>query len=69
MPSRSRFPIVTGLAALVAAKHPAFGPEEIRQAIRKGSRDICAAGFIFVRAFVPETKGKSLEDIERQLVD
>ncbi len=30
---------------------------------------ICAAGFIFVRAFVQETKGKSLEDIERQLVD
>jgi sugar porter (SP) family MFS transporter len=30
---------------------------------------ICAVGFVFIRAFVPETKGKSLEDIERQLVD
>ncbi len=29
---------------------------------------ICAAGFVFTRALVPETKGKSLEDIERQLV-
>jgi len=30
---------------------------------------ICAVGFVFIRACVPETKGKSLEDIERQLVD
>jgi len=30
---------------------------------------ICAVGFVFIRAFVPETKGKSLEDIERQLVN
>jgi sugar porter (SP) family MFS transporter len=30
---------------------------------------ICAVGFVFIRTFVPETKGKSLEDIERQLVD
>ncbi len=30
---------------------------------------ICAAGFVFIRAFVPETKGKSLEQIERELVD
>jgi len=30
---------------------------------------ICAVGFVFIRVFVPETKGKSLEDIERQLVD
>jgi sugar porter (SP) family MFS transporter len=30
---------------------------------------ICAAGFVFIRVFVPETKGKSLEQIERDLVD
>jgi SP family xylose:H+ symportor-like MFS transporter len=30
---------------------------------------ICAVGFVFIRVCVPETKGKSLEDIERQLVD
>jgi MFS family permease len=29
---------------------------------------ICAAGFVFVRLCVPETKGKSLEQIERELL-
>lgn len=30
---------------------------------------ICVAGFIFVTLQLPETKGKSLEELERQLVD
>jgi len=30
---------------------------------------ICAVGFVFIKAFVPETKGKSLEQIERELMD
>lgn len=30
---------------------------------------ICVAGFIFVKLQLPETKGKSLEELERQLVD
>jgi SP family sugar porter-like MFS transporter len=30
---------------------------------------ICLIGFIVIKQMVPETKGKSLEDIERQLVD
>ena len=29
---------------------------------------ICIAGFLFIRAFVPETKGKTLERIERDLI-
>jgi len=28
---------------------------------------ICVAGFIFIRKYLPETKGKSLEEIEREL--
>ena len=30
---------------------------------------ICVVGYVFIRASVPETKGKSLEQIERELVD
>ena len=30
---------------------------------------ICLAGFVFVLFRLPETKGKSLEELERQLVD
>jgi sugar porter (SP) family MFS transporter len=30
---------------------------------------ICAAGFVYIHAKLPETKGKTLEQIERELVD
>ena len=29
---------------------------------------ICVAGFLFIRSLLPETKGKSLEDIEKELI-
>jgi MFS family permease len=30
---------------------------------------ICVLGFVFIKLKLPETKGKSLEQIERELVD
>ena len=30
---------------------------------------VCLAGFLYILKFLPETRGKSLEQIERELVD
>lgn len=38
-------PHVAGVAALVRSLHPEFSPEQVRQAIRRSSDDVGAAGF------------------------
>ena len=38
-------PHVSGVAALVLALHPAFTPEQVRQALRSGADDVGSAGF------------------------
>jgi hypothetical protein len=30
---------------------------------------VCVGGFLFIKLLLPETKGKTLEEIERELVD
>jgi sugar porter (SP) family MFS transporter len=49
------FPILTGKVGMAATFWLYAG--------------ICAAGFVFVLLRVPETKGKTLEQLERELVD
>ncbi|MEG0647790.1 MAG: MFS transporter, partial [Bacteroides sp.] len=29
---------------------------------------VCLAGLLFIRAYLPETKGKTLEELEKELI-
>ena len=38
-------------------------------ALAMNSLIFCAVGYVFIRLFVTETKGKTLEQLEQQLAD
>ena len=73
-PNPGRGSVGFGLGALdrlfradvhVPVTEPALGPSGTFWAYA----GVCLAGFVFISLRVPETKGKSLEQIEKELVD